>query len=574
MNDRNLLKLLLEDLKPAKAFLYVGLCLYIPVTLLSTIQPIIIGYGVQQAIANGMAGVSKYALSFLLVVVSLAFFELVQGYCLQVTGQRLVAHLRQRAFAKVQRLSMGFLDTTPLGKLLTRMTNDTDAVAEMFSMGAVQILADSLFLIGTMVMLFFVDIKLSLYSASILPLLAIGIYFFRLWTKRAFVQVRSVLSGLNSFLQEYLSAMPTVQMANRVKTIQEDFDRHNEAYLVANRRAVFLEAAIYSFIDAMSYVASALVLWGAFNIKLEGALTLGILVAFLEALSRFFQPLREISNRYAIFQSALVSLGRIYELFTWPEEHCPKEAHQSNFRQSIEFRNVSFAYQNGKEILKDISFTVKKGEHIALVGPSGAGKSTVIKLLSRFYPVVRGAIFIDGHNVSEMSLGESRKLVSVVPQEVFLFKGTLAENLRFGSDKASDMELWQALRSVQLEDLIKEKGGLYINVESKGRNFSVGERQLLAFARTLLVNPPILILDEATASVDVRTEQRLQTATKHLLQGRTALIIAHRLSTIIDADRILVFKHGEIVEEGTHDALLQASGVYAGLSRLHFQRGS
>lgn len=566
MTEKALFLKLIGDLKPAKNYLIWGLILYVPVTLLNVIQPVIIGYAVQHGMLNGAkVAIVTFASMFFLAVILLAGCELAQGLCLQITGQLLVARLRRRAFEKTQKLSMGFLDSTPMGRLLTRLTNDAESVVEMFSMGAVQILGDSLFLVGTFVMLMFVDIQLSLYSALILPILVVGIYYFRLWTKRAYIKVREVLSSLNSFLQEYLSGMSTVQIADQLKAVHVDFAQHNQKYLLANRQAIFLDAAIYSFVDALSYLAAALVLWGAFRLKLEHALSLGVLVAFLEALTRFFQPVRELSNRYAIFQSALVSLERIYELFDWPEEVGGGGRLSAEFKDSIEFKNVCFAYNEGEPVLKNVSFSVLKGERVALVGATGAGKSTVIKLLNRFYPVSHGEILIDNENINDMPLNKTRQLISVVPQEVFLFSGSLRDNLSFGKAEASDEELWKALELVQLDEVIRMKGGLKSMVEPKGQNYSLGERQLLAIARALITDPQILILDEATASIDVMTQKRLQTAIKNVLQKRTALVIAHRLSTILDSDRILVFSRGEIVEQGTHHLLMEKNGVYAQL---------
>lgn len=569
MSDHRLIRRLIADLEPQKLLLGFGIVLYVPLTLLNIIQPVIIGYAVSLGMMNGsIEKIIQFAALFFAVVALLALVEWGQGMCLQTAGQRFVEALRQRAFNKVQRLPLGFLDTTPLGKILTRLTNDAESVAELFSMGAIQIVGDLLFLCGTFIMLFFVNIKLTFYSMMILPVLFLGIYFFRIWTKRAFVLVRGILSNLNGFLQEYLSGMATVQGAGRLRDTHEEFRTFNQDYLVANRQAVFLEAAIYSFVDALSYCASAAVLWGAFRIGLSEALTLGVVVAFLEALSRFFQPIRELSNRYAIFQSAMVSLERIYQLLEWPEEDDKPSREVLDFRSSLEFVDVSFSYQNGEEVLKHINFSVKKGEHVALVGHTGAGKSTVIKLLNRFYTVHHGKIMIDGKNLNDFSLAGVRTLISVVPQEVFLFQGTVRENLSFAAKQATDEEMWHALRVVQMEELIRDKGGLYASVGPKGLNFSLGERQLIAFARALIANPPIIVLDEATASVDARTEQRLHRATRELLKNRTALVIAHRLSTIMDSDRILVFDRGQVVEEGPHNELLERNGIYARYIRL------
>jgi ATP-binding cassette subfamily B multidrug efflux pump len=557
------MKKLWLDVKPQRALLLWGLVLYFPLTFLSIIQPLIIGYGVQHGmLKRDYRSMLGFALLLIGAVILLAIVEYAQGICLQFTGQRLVETLRQRSFLKVMRLPLGFLDKTPMGKLLTRLTNDAESVAELFSMGAVQIIGDLLFLFGTFIMLMLVDLNLTLYSALVLPILALGIYFFRIWTKRAFVAVRASLSNLNGFLQEYLSGIATVQWSGHLIDSQKQFHELNQEYLVINRQAVLLEAAIYSFVDALSYCASAAVLWGAFNLKLDHALALGTVVAFLEALSRFFQPIRELSNRYAIFQSALVSLERIYQLLEWPEEDDAPPKKAVNFTKAIEFQNVSFSYLEGESVLKNVSFTVKKGERVALVGPSGAGKSTVIKLLNRFYDCSEGSILIDDRNLKNMTLGEVRTLVSVVPQEVFLFNGSIKENLSFANEKASDEELWHALKVVEMQSTIKERGGLLAMVETKGQNFSLGERQLLAFARALIANPPVLVLDEATASVDARTERRLQIAIKELLKGRTALVIAHRLSTILDADRIIVFERGRIIEEGDHQHLMAKNGIY------------
>lgn len=569
MNDKFLLKQLLQDLKPQKVILSWGLVLYIPVTLLAIIQPLIIGYALQRGLfSSSIKSIINFSVLFLIVVILLSLCELLQGYCLQVAGQQLVANLRIRVFAKVQRLAMGFIDTTPLGKILTRLTNDAESVAELFSMGAVQIVGDVLFLICTVLMLLLVDIKLTLYSAIVLPFLALGIYFFRIWTKRAFLRVRGVLSNLNSFLQEYISGMSTVQVTNQVMHCESSFAVYNKDYLQANRQAVFLESAIFSFVDATSYLASAAVLWGAYRLQLQNALSLGVLVAFLEALMRFFQPLREMANRYAVFESALVSLARIYEVFSWPEEHDKLESKKARFDKNIEFQKVGFSYEKGGVVLKDVSFRINKNEHVALVGQTGAGKSTVIKLLNRFYHVSSGQILIDERNINSLSLGELRKIISVVPQDIFLFNASLKENLTFGNPSASDEEIWHAIKLAQLQDIIKQKGGLDFIVHSRGANFSLGERQLIAFARAIIANPPVLILDEATASVDARTEHNLKLATKALLHNRTAIIIAHRLSTIIDAHKILVFEKGRIVEEGSHQELMARAGTYAHMIKL------
>lgn len=564
--ENKIIHRLWRDIGDGKTPLIWGIVLYLPVTLLNIIQPLLIGLAVQRGMISGTVDkIIWFSLLFLLVSFLFSVLDYVQGACVQSAGQKLVLNIRQTAFIKVQKLPMGFLDKTPIGYILTRLTNDAESVAEMFNMGAVQIIGDILFLLGTVAMLFFVDVTLTIYSFIALPVLAIGMYFFRVWTRSAFVRVRGILSSLNSFLHEYLSGLMTVQIANRVKESQREFEKHNREFLVANRQAVFLDAAIYSFVDFVSMAATAMVLWGASAMQAENALKLGVLVAFVEALSRFFQPIREFSNRFSVFQSGLVSLERINQLHDLPEERDDGATLASPFSDRIAFENVSFSYNGEGLAIKNLSFTLKKGQRIAIVGRTGSGKSTIIKLLHRFYDPGQGRILIDGTDIKYLSLGCIRKLISVVPQEAFLFRGSLLDNLSFGRANATEEDLWQALETVQLKSLIQRRGGLGMHVDFRGGNFSLGERQMLSIARAIITDPQVLILDEATAGVDNKTERLLQHATDELLSKRTALIIAHRLSTIKGADIILVFSAGEIVESGSHEELLAKNGYYKSL---------
>lgn len=563
MSETRLLTILWRNLEGSQRLAIIGAVLYLPVTLLNIAQPLIIAASVQYGmIEKSMRSVLFLGSVFIVAAITLASLEYLQGLCLQMAGQRLVFNLRNRSFKKIQKLTMGFLDNTPSGTIITRLTNDAESVAELFSMGAVQIIGDVFFLVATIVMLFVVDVPLTLYSFTMLPLLALGMYGFRRWTKSAFVKVRYVLSRLNSFLQEYLSGLATLQMANRVLLSRSEFNALNQDFLRTNRQAVFLDAAIFSFVDAMSYLTTAAVLWGAFDLRADGVLQFGVLVAFIEALSRFFQPLRELSNRAVVFASGMVSLERIHQTESWPEETNDMPTKDLRLRQAIEFDDVQFSYKNGEMALRGLSFKLRLGERIALVGRTGSGKSTVLKLLHRFYEPNCGEIRIDGDNIAHISLGDLRKLICVVPQEVFLFHGTLRANMCFGKSNAHDEEIWRALELTQMKDLVQEKGGLDLKVEPKGRNFSYGERQLLSIARAIIANPQVLVLDEATAGVDTLTEGKLQAATQALIKDRSALIVAHRLSTIKDADRILVLDRGVVVESGNHEDLMKKSGYY------------
>lgn len=566
MKDRHILaRLYREYIKEQALKFFASLVLYLPVVLLQLAQPLIIGAVVDQGFKlKNMQMIWYWSELYLIVVIALCVFELSQLYLLQSFGQRMVKHLREHLFAKMQKIPLSYFDRTPLGRVLTRITNDVESLAEMFYSGAVQIAGDSLFLIGTLIMIFAVNIQLSLFAMLSMPILAIGLALFRRATKSAFLWVRSRLSLLNGFLQEYLSGIAVVQQSIRVNHGLSEFDVHNIDYLNANRRAIFLDAAIFAFVDAMSYVTIALVLLAGGYLRDGGMLQIGVMVAFIEALTRFFMPLRDASNNFSVFQNALVASERIFEFMDLADE----ENEQGNlthyhFKKHIKFEKVNFNYNQSQNILKNIDFSIQKNEKIALVGVTGAGKSTISKLLTRLYQVSSGRISIDDVDIRDFSLKNLRQLFSYVPQDVFLFAGTLRDNLRYGRENATDAEILAALCHCQAEYLSMREGGLDAQVKHGGLNFSLGERQLLALTRCLLSNAEIIILDEATAGIDQHTEKLLQKATHELLKNRTAVIVAHRLSTIKDCDRILVLQKGQIIEQGPHAELVNSNGLYA-----------
>lgn len=564
MKNISFKKHFLMDLYDIKILLLIGLFLYFPITFLNISQPIIIGYAVQHVLKYDInSELYRFPILFFLALLSLIILECVQGFCLQKSGQKLVKNLRRKGFIKLQKLPMSFLDRMPIGKLLTRLANDAESVAELFSMGAVQIVGDILFLLSTMILLLVLDTKLAFYAFLSLPILFFGMGFARYFTKVTFVKSRQALSSLNAYLAEYLLGNATIQMFTKLPDSFNLFSKYSNDYIKNNKKSAFIDASIYSFIDAISYITFAFVLWGAFNLKEENALKISVLVAFIEALSRFYGPIRDFSTRYTVFENSMVALSRIYELLEWPEEKDGQNNKQfSYFQNKIEFKNVNFAYQDELLVLKNISFSINKGQKYALVGYTGAGKSSVIKLINRFYSVTSGEILIDNVNIESLSLSQLRNMISIVPQEIFLFRGTIRDNLCFGKLDASDEEIWHALRMVQLDEMVIKRGGLLSRVNTKGQNFSQGEKQLLAFARTIIANPPIIILDEATASVDKITEKKLKIATKSLLNNRTAIIIAHRLSTIKDSDEILFFHEGSIIEQGNHRDLMSKNSQY------------
>ena len=578
--DGALLMRLVRELAPQKNAFVFAVVLYLPLTALAVLQPLVIGRAVDDGFRHAdVAAVTKWAGVFVALVAGRAVVEGVQGLLMQALGQGAVRRMRVRLFQKLQRLPLSFFDRQPLGKLMTRVTNDTESVAELFSSGAVSLVGDALYLAGTIVMLFAVDVELSLASLVVLPPLAIGVQWVRKQSKVAFGRVRTALSQMNATLQELLSGMSIVQLFARVDESAARLEKENAAYTLANKDAIFLDAGIYSFVDSISVIAIAITLGaahaiGVAGVDVDGALSIGVLVAFIDALGRFFLPIRELSNKTTIIQSALVAADRIVELEDEPEPiTCPPNPVDAVFARELRFDDVHFAYDGGPPVLRGLSFTVRKGERVALVGHTGTGKSTVVKLVPRLYDVTAGRILVDDVDVRAFDPRALRRLTTAVPQDTFLFQGTIRDNLRFGAPDADDDRLLAAARACCADDVIDRHGGLDGTVSERGQSLSLGERQLLALTRALVSDPPIVILDEATASVDRETERRLQLAQEKLIAGRTAVIVAHRLSTIERCDRILLMHEGRVLEEGTHDELVSKGGRYAALVELQRTQG-
>ncbi|MEP7123836.1 MAG: ABC transporter ATP-binding protein [Byssovorax sp.] len=501
-----------------------------------------------------------------------------QMYFMQLAGARAMADLRRHVFTFLHTRRLGFFDRTPVGRLVTRVTNDVDAINEMFASGALNAVGDLTRLVAIVVIMVSLDWKMSLIAFAALPVVAIFVNWTRRRIRDAFREIRSKTARMNAYVNEQISGMAVVQAYAREESSAEEFDDINLAYRNANNRSIGYDASLDAVIEMISSVCIASVLWYVGVHTLSQKLDFGTLVAFVAYIEMFFVPIRDLSARYTLLQSAMAGAERVFELLENKEEDAPAQP-QTAAKSSLdgdtafELDDVSFEYKAGSPILRDVSIHAKKGEKIALVGATGAGKSTIASVLLRLYDVKSGHVRVFGKDVTSMARGELRRNFAVVPQDVFLFPGTVATNIAAGDVTPDRAKVNRALDRIGALDLFERReGGLDAPVLERGNNFSAGERQLIAFARALYRDPPILVLDEATANVDSDTEARLQRALDAAMKGRTALIIAHRLSTIKAVDRIVVFHKGRVVEQGTHEALLAAGGLYARLHTLQFAK--
>ena len=573
--DSRLMRRLIGYLRPYRKEVLFAFLLLVLDAALETVPPLLTMLAIDRYIAVGnAAGLAVVAGAYVLTLAVKLATEFVQALTLQRTGQRIMFDLRTQIFTHLQSLSPSFYDHNPVGRLITRVITDVDVLNELFSSGLVSVFGDVFTLLGIIVAMLLLDWRMALVTLLVLPIIALATGIFRLKARDSYRRVRLAIARINAFLNEHITGMSVVQLYNRERKSAASFAKINEDHRLANMDSVLAYSWFYPVIELLSSIALGLIIWYGGGRMIQGAMELGALVAFIQYSERFFRPIADLSEKYNILQSAMASSERVFTLLDTPVEVSnPASPVRPSSAPSgdIEFRNVWFAYNKEDWVLRDVSFRVNPGESVAIVGHTGAGKTTVTSLLMRFYDVQQGEILLDGCNIASLDLAYLRRSFAVVLQDVFLFSGTLESNIRLGSD-ISHERILAAVRDVNLMPFIETlPDGLSHEVNERGTTLSAGQRQLLAFARALAHDPQVLILDEATSSVDTETEIQIREAIDRLMEGRTSIVIAHRLSTIQKCDKILVMHKGRVREAGTHQELLAQRGLYYKLYQLQYK---
>ncbi|MFY0607861.1 MAG: ABC transporter ATP-binding protein [Cyclobacteriaceae bacterium] len=553
---------------------YLVLFLTIALAVLVPLKPKLIQITIDDHVAYGdYQGMLNLIIILLILLVVQAITQYYHTYMSGWLGQYIIKDIRVKLFKHLQNLRLKFFDQTPIGRLVTRNVSDIETLSEVFSTGIAGIIADILQLMVILGFMFYTSWELTLVSLALLPVLLFATYIFKEKVKVSFNEVRTAVSNLNSFVQEHITGMNIVQIFNAEKREYDKFEEINKEHRTANIKAVFYYATYFPVAEIIQAAGIGLIVWYGAGEVIQEQLTLGVLIAFIMYIQMFFRPIRMIADRFNTLQMGIVATNRILDLMDSKEHISDSGDYQpESIDGSVTFKDVWFAYNDEDYVLKSINFEVKQGSSLALVGATGAGKSSVINLLTRFYEINKGTISIDGRDIRDFDLGNIRKHIAVVLQDVFLFSDSIYNNITLRNDDISREKVMEAAELVGAKEFIEKlPGGFDYNVMERGATLSVGQRQLISFVRAMVYDPKIIVLDEATSSVDTETEELIQNAIQKLMKGRTSIVIAHRLSTIQNAEKILVLDKGEIVEEGTHESLLDLNGFYAQLHQMQYK---
>ena len=573
--DSRLMRRLLGYLRPHRHSVVLALAAIVGHSMMQLTYPYLTKVAIDQHILPGdLTGLNQIVLLFLAILLASFLLEYLETYTMQMIGQRIMYDLRTQIYSHLQALDVQFYDRNPVGRLMTRVTTDVDALNDLFASGVIAVFRDVFTLLGIMVILLVMDWRLALVAFSVLPLIAAVTHWFRKHARESYRRVRGWIARINSTLQESITGMTTIQLFRQEQRSFDEFDGLNRSHRDANVDSIFYYATFYPAINFLGALATALIIWFGGGWTLENTLTLGSLVAFLQYSARFFRPISDLSEKFNILQSAMASSERVFGLLDTPvgitnPATTPEVARDQRGR--IEFDHVWFAYRD-EDVLRDVSFSIGPGERVGIVGATGSGKTTLINLLLRFYDVGRGSVSVDGVDVRRLPLSTLRRRFGLVLQDGYLFSGTIRDNVAMGQDHLDDDSILATVRHVHADRVIaRSTDGLDSRVVERGATLSTGEKQLLSFARALAYEPEILILDEATSNVDTDTEFLIQDGLRTLMKGRTTIAIAHRLSTVQDMDRVLVFHRGELRESGSHQELLALRGIYYRLYQLQYK---
>lgn len=570
--NQGVFRRLLAYAKPYALWMAMALLLVLAITMLELYRPIIMGKVIDLFMEDGNFGkVKYYALLYLGVLIASFLCNFGQTWILQMTGQNIIYNIREELFAHVHRLSLRFFDITPVGKIVTRITNDVEALHEMYANILVKLIKNTAQIIGLAVMMLLLNVRIALFAFALLPFIIGLTFLFKRISRMTYRITRTKITAINTYLSEHLSGMKVIQIFAREREKNAEFVRKSRDLYKANYREMMVFAIFRPCIYFLSVIALSIIIMTGSDSVLKNIISVGTLYTFIQYINSFFQPIQELAEQFGTLQSAMASAEKIFTLLDEEPAIVNKEETipLGRVRGKIEFKHVWFAYQGEDWILKDVSFTIEPGSRVAFVGATGAGKSSILNLIGRYYDIQKGSITIDGVDIRDLDTNELRAAIGQVQQDVFIFTGDISSNIRLRSSVISQEQIKEAAEYVNADDFIMQLEQNYHEpVTERGSTLSAGQRQLISFARTLSFNPAILVMDEATANIDTETEQLIQEALERLMKDRTTIMVAHRLSTIQHADKIIVMHRGEVRESGTHQELLAAGGIYKKLYEL------